>query len=46
MKNRNVVESSEFREAMYNQPDERLLKSNNMRNNRNMNIERRTCQIV
>ena len=33
MKNRNVVESSEFREAMYNQPDERLLKSNNMRNN-------------
>ena len=37
MKNRNVVESSEFREAMYNQPDERFLKSNNMRNNRNVN---------
>ena len=36
MKNRNVVESSEFREAMYNQPEERYFKNNNIGNNRNV----------
>ena len=37
MKNRNVVESSEFRDAMYNEPEDRFPKNNNMRNNRNVN---------
>ena len=37
MKNRNVVESNEFKEAMYNQPDERFLPNKIKRNNRNTN---------